>query len=360
VSNTDERSVARRTLIVIGLVLATMIALVLIWTAREVLTWVIVAAFFAVALDPLVDRVQRRLVRNRSTATLLVFFATFLVLCGIGALIVVPLVDDLTRFAEHAPDLLRETRAGRGPLGALLQRFHVQQYAESHADQIRTYLSRLSQPTIGFARAAAQGVIALLSIVVMAYLMVVQTPRITDRVASLAGEARAERLRRVGREISRTITGYLTGNLLISLLVGLLTFGVLLLTGVPFAAVIALLVAIADLIPLVGATLGAVIAIAAAFLHSVTAGVIVLVFYVVYQQIENHVLQPLIIGRTVRLSPLVVLVSVLIAANLAGIIGALLAIPGAGIVQVLLREYVPAFRPHDTPAAVAAPTGDEG
>jgi predicted PurR-regulated permease PerM len=119
---------------------------------------------------------------------------------------------------------------------------------------------------------------------------------------------------------------------------------VLVLTGVPFAAVIALLVAIADLIPLVGATLGGIVAVGAALLHSPTAGIIVLVFYVVYQQIEDHLLQPVIMYRTVRLNPLTVLIALLIGAELAGLVGALLAIPVASIVQVLLHEFVPANR----------------
>jgi predicted PurR-regulated permease PerM len=130
---------------------------------------------------------------------------------------------------------------------------------------------------------------------------------------------------------------------------------VLLLTGVPFAAVIALLVAIADLIPLVGATLGGIAAVGAALLHSLTAGIVVLVFYVVYQQVENHLLQPVIMRRTVRLNALTVLVSVLLAGDLGGIVGALLAIPAAGIVQVLLREFVPAIRRADSAPADARP-----
>ncbi|MET8833189.1 AI-2E family transporter [Micromonospora sp. NPDC004540] len=121
---------------------------------------------------------------------------------------------------------------------------------------------------------------------------------------------------------------------------GLATFVVLALSGVPFAAVIALLVAIADLIPLVGATLGAIVAAGAGFLHSPIAGMIVLVFFVLYQQVENHLLQPVIMSHAVQLNPLAVLVSVLIAAQLGGLIGALLAIPAAGIVQVLLRELI--------------------
>ncbi|MFF4875353.1 AI-2E family transporter [Micromonospora sp. NPDC000668] len=354
-SNTDERSTARQALIVIGLVLATVVGLALVWETRRVLIWVVVAAFFAVALNPLVDRVQRRFVRRRAAATLLVFLAAFVALGALGVLIVVPLLDELARFADRAPDLLREARAGRGPVGELLERFHLRRHAEAPADQIQRFGGQFGRSTVGLVRGTVQGVAGVLTVVVLAYLMVVQGPRISAGTLTLAGGARAERLRRIGRESARTITGYLSGNLLISLICGLLTFVVLALTGVPFAAAIALLVAIADLIPLVGATLGAIVAGGAGFLHSPTAGVVVLVFFVVYQQVENHLLQPVIMSHAVQLNPLTVLVSVLIAAELGGLVGAVLAIPAAGIARILLREFVPAVRQAGSVPAEADP-----
>ncbi|MCZ7373999.1 AI-2E family transporter [Micromonospora sp. WMMC250] len=361
-SNADDRATARRTLIVIGLVLASAFALAFVYATRRVLTWAVVAAFFAVALKPLVDRLQHRLVRRRSVATLLVFLVAFVLLAILAALILVPLFDEVGRFADRAPGLLHEARAGQGPLGRLLERSGARRYVDEHSDQLRDLGTRLRQPAVGVLRGVVETVAGLVTVIVLAYLMVLEAPRITRGLLAAAGDGRGERLRRVGREVSRTVTGYLTGNLLISVICGLLTYLVLVLTGVPFAAVIALLVAVADLIPLVGATLGAVIAAGAGFLHSPTAGVVVLVFFVVYQQVENHLLQPFILSRAVRLNPLTVLVSVLLAAELAGLLGALLAIPAAGIVQTLLREYGPR-RPRPDPAPPdgarsAGPAGD--
>jgi predicted PurR-regulated permease PerM len=143
----------------------------------------------------------------------------------------------------------------------------------------------------------------------------------------------------VGHDIYRTVGGYVTGNLLISLIAGGLTTLVLLLLGVPYAVALGLIVAILDLIPLAGATIAAILIGVVAFLHTIVAGIIVVVFFVVYQQVENHVLQPVIYGRTVQLSPLAVLVSILIGAELAGILGALAAIPVAGSIQVLLLDW---------------------
>src|SRR5205823_12234697 len=135
--------------------------------------------------------------------------------------------------------------------------------------------------------------------------------------------ASRRRWQAVGHDIYRTVGGYVTGNLLISLIAGALTTLVLIVTGVPYAVALGLIVAILDLIPLAGATIAAIIVGAVAFLHSVPAGIIVIVFFVVYQQVENHILQPIVYGRTVQLSPLVVLIAVLIGAQLAGVLGAL-------------------------------------
>jgi predicted PurR-regulated permease PerM len=139
--------------------------------------------------------------------------------------------------------------------------------------------------------------------------------------------------------VYRTVGGYVSGNLLISLIAGTLTTIVLLAVGVPYAVALGVIVAILDLIPLAGATIAAIIIGTVAFLHTITAGIVVVIFFLIYQQVENHFLQPVIYGRTVQLSPLAVLVSVLIGAKLAGILGALGAIPVAGAIQVILIDW---------------------
>jgi predicted PurR-regulated permease PerM len=168
--------------------------------------------------------------------------------------------------------------------------------------------------------------------------MVLEAPKIIDSSMALLPEQRQRRVRRVGADCARSITGYISGNLLISVICGVLTYVALKIAGVPFASLISLFVALADLIPLVGATLGAVVAVVAAFVHSVPAGIGIIVFFVVYQQLENHLLQPLILSRTVNLNPLTVLVAILVAVELAGILGALLAIPIAAMIQVIVRD----------------------
>jgi predicted PurR-regulated permease PerM len=236
------------------------------------------------------------------------------------------------------PKIVRDIQAGRGPIGHLAARFNVVDYIQAHTTQIRGYITQLGAPTLAALRGAATGVAGLVTIFVLSYLMVLEAPKVNAGVLALFQEPRAQRIRRVSQDCAKTVTGYITGNLLISVICGLLTWLVLTLTGVPFAGLIALFVGLADLIPLVGATLGAVVGVIAAFTQSVTAGIIVIVFFVVYQQVENHLLQPLIFARTVQLNPLTVLLAILIGVELAGILGALLAIPIAGIIQIVARD----------------------
>jgi predicted PurR-regulated permease PerM len=170
------------------------------------------------------------------------------------------------------------------------------------------------------------------------------------------------------RDCARALTGYVFGNFLISMIAGSATFVVLLILGVPFRGVLALWVGFADLIPLVGATLGAVPAVLVAFLDSTTSGIIVLIFFIVYQQFENHVLQVTIMAKTVQINQLVVLVSILVGVELFGLLGALLAIPTAGVLQVIVRDLWDERRnrPKDEPTVGAdevpvseAPAADE-
>jgi predicted PurR-regulated permease PerM len=339
VNTANNRTVARYTLVVIGLVLATLLLLLLAYVTRQVLTWIVIATFFAVALHPAVTWLERRAKWfKRWLATLVVFLLAFAFIGGLIAVFVVPLAREAAQFADNFPQVVADVRAGRGPIGNLAERFHALDYIQTHAAQLRAYVSGLGAPTLAVLRSAATGVAGVVTIFVLSYLMVLEAPKVVDGFLALFEERRAERIRRVSHDCAKTVTGYITGNLLISVICGLLTWVVLALTGVPFAALIALFVGLADLIPLVGATLGAVVGVVAAFTQSVTAGIIVVVFFVVYQQLENHLLQPLIFSRTVQLNPLTVLLAILIGVELAGILGALLAIPVAGIIQIVARD----------------------
>lgn len=341
VAPAPSRPVPVRTIMAtIGLVLATVLAIYIVLQIRQVLTWIVVGAFFAIALYPVAGWVQRKMLggKRRALATFLVFLLVFILLAALITAFAVPLVNEGTKLAGQLPGLIADARSGRGPIGDLLQRTHALQWVQDNQDKISKFASGLTAPAASVASGFATGIAGTLTVFVLAYLMVLEGPIVVQTSLNVFPPATAERIRRVGGDCAKSVTGYISGNLLISFICGLLTYVVLLIAGVPFAGLIALFVGIADLMPLVGATIGGAVAVLAGFLHSVPAGIAVLVFFVLYQQLENHLLQPLVFARTVKLNPLTVIIAILIGVELMGILGALLAIPVASMVQVILRD----------------------
>jgi predicted PurR-regulated permease PerM len=330
----------RTILATIGLLLATALLIYIVLQVRQVLTWIVVGAFFAVALYPLVGWVQERLLggRRRALATFLVFLVVFVLLSALIAAFAVPLVNEGTKLAGTLPQQIADAKAGRGPIGDLLQRTNALQWVQDNQSKISKFASGLTAPAASVASGFATGIASTLTVFVLAYLMVLEGPKVVDGSLNVFRPTTAERIRRVGGDCAKSVTGYISGNLLISFICGLLTYVVLLVLGVPFAGLIALFVGIADLMPLVGATIGGAVAVIAGFIHSIPAGIVVLVFFVLYQQLENHLLQPLVFARTVKLNPLTVIIAILIGVELLGILGALLAIPVASMIQVILRD----------------------
>jgi predicted PurR-regulated permease PerM len=214
----------------------------------------------------------------------------------------------------------------------------VLQWVQDNQDKISSFASGLTAPAAGVLSGVATAVTGTVTVLVLAYLTVLEGPRIVDGFTNLFSSTTGERIRRVGHDCAKSVTGYISGNLLISVICGGLTYVVLLVMGVPFAGLIGLFVGIADLMPLVGATIGGVVAVLAGFIHSVPAGIVVLVWFVLYQQLENHLLQPLVFKRTVQLNPLTVIIAILLGVELLGVLGALLAIPVASMIQVILRD----------------------
>jgi predicted PurR-regulated permease PerM len=329
----------------IGMVLLTAAVLVLGWEVRRVLSWIVVAALLAVVLGPVVDIAERRLHLRRALATLLVFLVVVGVFAGILTAFIRPLVVEGGQFADKAPQYVEDARNGRGPVGAVIKRYHLDRYIQRNQARLREAGNRITQPALGVLRSVFTTVVALVTIFVLTFLMVLQGPKLLQAwLAAIPDDRRRERVRRVAADCSKAVVGYMTGNLLISVIAGTATYVVLWILGVPYKGVVSLFVGFADLIPLVGATLGAVAAIAVAALHSLVAAIVVLVFFIVYQQVENHVLQPVIMSRTVELSALTVLVSILIGVELLGFLGALLAIPVAGILHVVGRDLYDGYR----------------
>jgi predicted PurR-regulated permease PerM len=331
----------RTVLSLLATIVAVAVVLEVIWIARHVLTWILISLFLALALNPAVEWLQRRGIKGRGWATAITYVVALGLVVGIGFTFVPTLVNQVNDFVQKLPDYAHDITHGQGRLGFLETKYHIQERIESAVkDGGATKVLGLSGVAVSVAKGVISIVVATVTVLFMTFFMLLEGPKWVERFYGLLPERSRRRWRKVGNDIYRTVGGYVTGNLLISLIAGGLTTVVLLIMGVPYAVALGLIVAILDLIPLAGATIAAILIGTVAFLHSIPAGIVVVVFFVVYQQVENHLLQPVIYGRTVQLSPLAVLISILIGAELAGILGALGAIPVAGSIQVVIVDWL--------------------
>jgi predicted PurR-regulated permease PerM len=339
-----------------GVLLGVAVGLWVVYVARQTITWVFVALFLTLALSPAVSALEQHGLRRRGAATAAVFLLGILVVAGLGALLIPPLVDQVSGFADAVPGYVHDLTKGRGPLGFLERNYHVVEKARQAASGGgAAKLAGGAGAVLSLTRSVITAVVGLITVIFLTLFMLLEGPTWWERGLAMLPARSRPRWRSVGHQVGRTVSGYVTGNLLISIIAGGASAVVLLILGVPFPLALGLLVAILDLIPLAGATLAGIVLITVGFLTSITAGIAIGVFFILYQQVENHILQPLVYGRTVQLSPLVVLIAILIGSELAGVLGALAAIPVAGTVQIILLDWLRHRRRGDEPpGAVAA------
>ncbi len=322
----------------IGLVLATGIILVVMYLASRVIIWTLIAGFCAVVLLPPVRWIQRRFGIRRGAAIALVVVVAALILISIVAVFILPVRRQLFDIATDLPGNVQKTARGEGQFGRLATKLGVQRLIQDNQASLVKGANSIQNSLPSYVGSALQSVLELITIAVITTIMLGQSELIGRASIRLVPIRHRTTVAATGKDAASAISGYMTGNLIISACAGLFAFLVLTILGVPGAIILALWVAFADLIPLVGATLGAIVAVIAALFVSPSAGITTLILFVLYQLFENSVLQTVIMSRKVRVSPLIVLLSVLAGVELFGFTGALLAVPVAGASSVVGKE----------------------
>lgn len=320
----------------VGVVVATYVIIVLLLAAVRILTWVAIAGFMAIVLAPLVNRLDSRLGGRRTVATGTVVVGTLLVLAGVITLFVLPVKTQLVNIITDLPGTVHDAANGKGPVGNIVHKLHIESYIKNNEANLAKAAKRLSDSSFEVAQTAVSAAFAFITITLLTFLFLSQSGAIGRAAHNFLPYRRRASAQRIATDAAGAVSGYVIGNLIISLIAGVAAFVCLVALGVPSPVVLALWVAVADLIPLVGATLGAAVCVIAAYLHNPTAGIISIIFFVVYQQIENGVLYPWIMARKVNVNPLGILLSVLLAVEVFGILGALLAVPVSGALQVVI------------------------
>jgi predicted PurR-regulated permease PerM len=323
-------------------------ALFLLWQVRTFIGWFVIALFLAAVLNPAVNWLQRRhRLMKRPLAILLTYLGmvvALLFVVGIFLPVLVDQIQGLTKFvaaAAQAPEGPTEYIKGlakQNGLGGLFERFSDQ--LKTLRDELGELVRNLFSSTGAIAVSIAGLVAALATVLTLTFFLLLGSERYVNAGVGLFPEAHRPLVRRLLTQSAGAISGYVTGNLAISVICGVTTFVVLLILGMPYAAPLALLVAVLDLIPLVGATLGGALLVIVGLFVEPWKAVVLLVYIVVYQQVEGSILQPMVYSKAVQLNGLVILIALLVGGQLLGIPGALLAIPVAEIIRIVVTELL--------------------
>ncbi len=337
-------SVATKTFQVITVLLGTALALFIAYQLRTIISWVVLGAFLAVIINPAVSRLAKRMPKKkRGLALTLVLITLGLGLVGFTILFITPLIKQTALLVQEWPTIIanftERLSNSSSSIVQFLDQHGLTQYVESQKAAFSSAFSNLLIASFDKVFAFVNNMIAGFTILVIAIYMSLNGPQYFRTFVSRMPANKKEDTKKLISSMYRAVTGYINGNLLTSFIAGTTAGLTITALGIPYAAVLGLIVAITDLVPLIGAQLGALTVIITAYFQSPTKAIIMAIFFVIYQSFENYVLSPKIMSRTVAISPILVFLFVLCGATLAGFIGALIAIP-VGACSMILGNYL--------------------
>lgn len=344
----DTNTFVRFWLVVIGFTLA----LLFIWVARSALITIFIALFLALALNPPVSRLASVMPgRSRVGATAVAYVIVIFALGGFLFTVIPPVIEQSVKFAQSVPQLIDDASSQRKYVNDFVDRYalndELDNTVQNAKDQAANIAQNLGNILVTGVSVVLNGAATLFIILVLAFLMLIEGPKWLTRIWGLYTDPdRLERHRSLVHRMYRVVTGYVNGQLIVAGIAAVATAIVILILSFAFqfsasiAAPLAAIVFISGLIPLVGATLGAIIITLVLLFNNVTAAIIFLVYFIVYQQIENNFISPTIQSKTVELSALTVIMAILIGGTIGGLLGVLVAIPIAGIIRVLTIDHL--------------------
>jgi predicted PurR-regulated permease PerM len=342
-NNIPLKTILTTVVIIIGVYFADKI----LYRLRDILLLMLVGGFISLLLNPLVNILQRwNQTSRRGTAVFIVMLFAVLVFMGLAFAFGYPLVNSITHLAHNLPSYVHKAEHNKGWIGHLLHKYHIQHYLDANSAKLISFAKGLSKPALALGKGAATLVLALVTMFAFIVLLLLEAPKMRRFGLSMMAPTKSAWISRVGAEVSQVALGYMLGNAATSLIAGFVIFITLFCLSVPFAVLFGLWVAIVDFLPQIGGALAGIPTVLFAFIHSVPAGIITAVVFLIYTQVENHMLNPIIMSRTERINPLSVFVAILVGAEIGawvggifgGFVGVLLAIPAAASASVVTRE----------------------
>ncbi len=328
-------------------VVAVYISGQVLYHLRDLLLLGLIGGFIALILNPMVVALQHWRVKRRGGAVAIVTLVALLIFLGLAVLFGYPLINGITHFAHALPGYVHRAQEGKGAIGRLFRKYHVESWVKRNSSHLTSLATGLGKPALALGKGAASGLLALVAVFSFVVLLLIEAPKIRRSIMRLLSKERGKRYRHIGKIIARNVSGYVLGDMLTSVIAGIIVFVTLVAVGVPYPFLWALWVALVDFLPTIGGALAGIPTVLFAFAHSLSAGIITAVVFLIYTQVENHVLNPIVMSRTVKINPLLVFAAVLIGADLGawiaglagGFVAVLLAVPIAATIQVVVREW---------------------
>lgn len=347
----DLRAVPLRTIVVtVAIVVVVYLGGQFLYRLRDVVLLVVIGSFIALVLNPLVVALQKWKIRRRGVAVAIVTLWSPLIFIALAFAFGYPLINGLTHFSKDLPAYVNKAQHGKGWLGHLVRKYHIESWVQRNSPKIVSFAEGLGKPALSLGKGAFSIVAELAAIFAFVVLLLVEAPRIRTGLLSKMAPERATRYAALGSKVSRSVSGFVVGDLLTSLIAGTVIFVTLAVLGVPYALLFGLWVALVDFLPQIGGALAGIPTVLFALAHSLTAGLVTLVVFLAYTLLENHFLNPVVMARTVKINPLLVFAAVLVGADIGkglggffgGFVTVLLAVPIAASLQVVIVEILKA------------------
>ncbi len=338
--NIPNRVVVRVMLVVVG----TLLGLAAVRQASHALTIVFTAFFLALALNSPVHWIAARLPGkskgSRSAATGISFLVVVVLLVGFLLSIVPPLVRQTGAFIQTVPGLVNQVRDEDSDVGRFVAKYQLQDDIEKFSKQLSERLGDVGGTAVSGLQKVGTSIFTILTVLVLTFMMLIEGPRWRRFFMDVVPDEQQVRTQRLAHDMYRVVKGYVNGQVVLALIASLMLLPALLILHIPYPAALVVVVFICGLIPMVGHTIGAIIVTLVALFHSPISALIILAYYILYQQIENYIVQPRIQANSTNMSPLLVFMSVIIGVSFGGLLGGLVAIPVAGCIRIAVLDYL--------------------
>ena len=325
-------------------VVATLIGLAAVRQASHALTLIFTAFFLALVLNAPVQWIARRLPGkrkgSRAAGTAISFLVVLVILVSFLVSIVPPLVRQTTAFINNAPSLITQVRDEDSSIGQFIAKYRLQDDIDKYSGELSSRLKDASGAAVSTISKAGSSAIAVLTVLVLTFMMVIEGPRWLRFARDIIPDHHHERADRLAADMYRVVKGYVNGQVVLALIAALMLLPALLILHVPYPAALVVIVFICGLIPLVGHTFGALIVSLVALTYSPWSALLIVIYYILYQQIENYIVQPRVQANSTNMSPLLVFSSVIVGVSFGGLLGGLVAIPVAGCIRIFLLDYL--------------------